>query len=49
MAKELKARRGDELRIICPLCETTWSTNVVPDECPTCAATVTITAKKKRQ
>jgi ribosomal protein S27E len=42
MAKEIEAFRGDELRVKCPDCGTTWSTLRLPSECDTCGAVVTI-------
>jgi hypothetical protein len=42
MARSICVDNGDELRLICPECHTTWSTTRVPSECPTCTATVTI-------
>lgn len=38
----MEAPSGDELRLMCPHCETVWSTTSVPSECPTCASIVTI-------
>jgi len=46
VSKRLEAGRGDELRIICPLCKTTWSTTALPCECPECGASVTVRATK---
>ena len=42
MARLICVDKGDELRLICPECHTTWSTTQVPAECPTCSAMVTI-------
>jgi len=47
MTKEHRAGRGDEFRIMCPDCKTTWSTLEVPAECPDCAATVTFRVTKR--
>ena len=44
MAKEMEAPSGDEFRIMCPKCETMWTTLRVPAECPTCAAMVSFRA-----
>jgi len=49
MARELEAGRGDELRIICPKCETTWTTLSVPSECPNCGALVTLRVIPERK
>jgi len=38
--KTLEALGGDELRIMCPDCQTTWTTLSLPSECPTCGAEV---------
>ncbi len=40
-AKELEAGRGDEFRLMCPDCKTTWTALQVPSECDTCGALVT--------
>jgi rubrerythrin len=37
----------DEFRIMCPECETEWSTMGVPSECPTCGALVTFRIVRK--
>ncbi len=37
---------GDEIRLLCPLCGTSWNTTEVPAECPTCAAQISIVARK---
>jgi hypothetical protein len=42
MARIIAVDGGDELRLICPNCETTWNTLCVPSECPECGALVTI-------
>lgn len=48
MAKEYKLRAGDrELRLICPECESTWSTLECPSECQNCGALVTVRTLKK--
>lgn len=49
MAKELEAGAGDELRVICPDCESVWSTLCLPAECPTCAALVTMRVLKREK
>src|SRR5260221_14020881 len=38
---ELEAGRGDEFRLMCPDCKSTWTTLRVPAGCPTCDALVT--------
>lgn len=43
-AKEMRAIRGDQFRLMCPRCETMWSTLEVPSECETCGARVTFRA-----
>jgi rubrerythrin len=47
-AKDLEAQSGDEFRICCPFCETTWTTHSVPQECPECGALVTFCAERAR-
>jgi rubrerythrin len=42
MAKEFNIPKGDELRLICPACESRWTTRECPSECPTCEALVTV-------
>ena len=46
--KEFRAPSGDRFRIVCPNCETTWTTLELPSECPTCSASVTVTARKPK-
>lgn len=41
MRKEFEAGRGDEFRLMCPHCQSTWTTLHVPADCPTCEAIVT--------
>jgi ribosomal protein S27E len=47
MAREFEALRGDEFRIMCPNCQTMWSTLSVPSECDTCGTIVTFRALNK--
>lgn len=46
---QLIAPSGNEFRIMCPLCETMWTTRVVPSECPECAASISFSAKPQRK
>lgn len=47
MAKEFVAARGDEFRIVCPECNSTWNTVALPSDCPTCAAIVSVRIVRK--
>jgi ribosomal protein S27E len=46
--KDLRAQRGDQLRVICPKCETVWTTLALPSECPHCSALVTMRLVRPR-
>ncbi len=47
MTKELEAGKGDEFRMHCPECRTTWTTLRAPSECPECGALVTFRTVRK--
>lgn len=48
MAKEFRVDSGEiALRLICPECQTRWSTLQCPDECPECGSTVTVRTIRK--
>jgi ribosomal protein S27E len=42
MAKEIVADAGDDFRMVCPDCKSTWTTYKLPSECPGCGAVVTV-------
>lgn len=49
MAKLFERRLDEVIRLLCPLCATTWDTVHVPSECPSCGASVSVTARKLRE
>lgn len=44
---EVSIQPGDEVRMICPDCLTTWTTLLLPSECPNCGSIVTTVVVKR--
>lgn len=46
MSREFEAKH-EPYRIVCPECETEWSTHYLPGECPECSASVSVRTIRK--